>query len=149
MKGMTLIVRNVVGLITAFVMLYGLYVAATGHTSPGGGFTGGVILLAGAVMLVLAYGGQRVRQRAGIGRCRTLSGIAALGFVSVALLGYAFGGFFYNFLPKHADGKHCGGTILLLDFLICVMVATGLTGLLLALIGGKTPAAAWSETGLP
>ncbi len=59
MKGMTLIVRNTARLVSAFVMLYALYVAATGHMAPGGGFTGGVIIMAGVVgvSVVAAWAG--------------------------------------------------------------------------------------------
>ena len=38
-----------------FIQLFGLYVVAHGHYSPGGGFQGGVILGASLILLAMAY----------------------------------------------------------------------------------------------
>ena len=46
-EGLSLIVKNITRLLSAFILLYGIYVVLYGHVSPGGGFTGGVILAAG------------------------------------------------------------------------------------------------------
>jgi len=51
-----LIVKTVIRLFTPFIQIYGLYVIAHGHYSPGGGFQGGVILAASVILLVLAFG---------------------------------------------------------------------------------------------
>ncbi|HAU38896.1 MAG TPA: sodium:proton antiporter, partial [Phycisphaerales bacterium] len=52
--GMTLIVRSTAKLVTGFIAVFGIYIALTGHLSPGGGFAGGVILAAAAILIVLA-----------------------------------------------------------------------------------------------
>ncbi len=39
-KGMTLIVKTVTRFTLGFILIYGIYVALTGHESPGGGFAG-------------------------------------------------------------------------------------------------------------
>lgn len=49
------IIKTVCRIITPFIQLYGLYVVAHGHYSPGGGFQGGCILAASFILLVLAY----------------------------------------------------------------------------------------------
>lgn len=135
MKGMTLIVRNVAGLISSFVMLYGLYVVATGHLAPGGGFAGGVIIMAGVVMLVLAFGGERAKVVLEEKRCHVIDGSGALAFALVALLGLFLGGFFKNFLPVGKVHEFfSGGTILISNVAIGVKVAAGLVGIFLALI---------------
>ena len=54
-----LIVKTIVRLFTPFIQIYGLYVIAHGHYSPGGGFQGGVILAASIVLLALAFGLRR------------------------------------------------------------------------------------------
>ncbi|MCK5679325.1 Na(+)/H(+) antiporter subunit B [bacterium] len=51
-----LIVRTVVRVFTPFIQIYGLYVIAHGHYSPGGGFQGGVILAASVILLALSFG---------------------------------------------------------------------------------------------
>ena len=132
---MTLIVRNVAGLISGFVMLYGLYVVSTGHLAPGGGFAGGVIIMAGVVMLILAYGGDRARELMAENRCHVLDGSGALVFALVALFGIWLGGFFVNFLPHGEVHKFLsGGTILLSNLAIGLKVAAGLVGIFLALV---------------
>lgn len=51
-----LIVKTIIRLFTPFIQIYGLYVIAHGHYSPGGGFQGGVILAASIILLALAFG---------------------------------------------------------------------------------------------
>ncbi len=50
-----LIIRTVCRLLVPFIQLFGLYVVAHGHHSPGGGFQGGVILGAAYILLAIAY----------------------------------------------------------------------------------------------
>ena len=54
-----LIVKTIIRLFTPFIQIYGLYVIAHGHYSPGGGFQGGVILAASIILLALAFGLRR------------------------------------------------------------------------------------------
>ncbi|MFW6323799.1 MAG: hydrogen gas-evolving membrane-bound hydrogenase subunit E, partial [Desulfovibrionales bacterium] len=49
------IVSRVAKLMIPFIHLFGLYVIAHGHHSPGGGFQGGVILGAGFLLLALSH----------------------------------------------------------------------------------------------
>jgi multicomponent Na+:H+ antiporter subunit B len=135
MKGMSLICRNIVGLIAGMVTLYGVYVVSTGHLAPGGGFAGGVILMSGVVMVVLAFGGDRARELAAEGRCHVLDGLGALAFAGIALLGFLAGGFFVNFLPKGTVHQYLSsGTILPINLAIGLKVGAGLVGIFLALI---------------
>ena len=55
-EGMSLIVKNTARLVAGFIAVFGIYIALTGHLSPGGGFAGGVILAAAAVLVILAFG---------------------------------------------------------------------------------------------
>ncbi len=58
-----LIVKTIVRIFTPFIQIYGLYVIAHGHYSPGGGFQGGVILAASIVLLSLAFGLRRTMSK--------------------------------------------------------------------------------------
>ena len=58
-----LIVKTVVRIFTPFIQIYGLYVIAHGHYSPGGGFQGGVILAASIVLLAMAFGLKRTMSK--------------------------------------------------------------------------------------
>jgi len=57
------IVKTVCRAITPVIQLYGLYVIAHGHYSPGGGFQGGCILAASFILMVLAYDMKAVKKR--------------------------------------------------------------------------------------
>ena len=67
-KGMSLIVKTVTKLTLGFILLYGIYVALTGHLSPGGGFAGGVIVALSFIHVMLAFGKEaalkKLRSRA-------------------------------------------------------------------------------------
>ncbi|MDI6787711.1 MAG: MnhB domain-containing protein [Planctomycetota bacterium] len=57
------VVQTTARLIIPFIQLFGLYVIMHGHSSPGGGFQGGVILGASFILWILAYDLTLVRQR--------------------------------------------------------------------------------------
>ena len=133
-SGMTLIVKSTTRLITGFIVVFGLYVAATGHVSPGGGFAGGVILAAAAVLVVLTFGQKASAKLITESQCHAWDGAAAMGFLAVALCGYFGGGFFENFMPKGQVGQLAsGGTIPVANLAIVIKVGAGLAGGFLAL----------------
>jgi len=140
-EGMTLVVRSTARLITGFIAVFGVYVALTGHVSPGGGFAGGVILAAAAVLVVLAFGRRAASALVTERTCHTWDAAGAMGFLVVAVLGYFVGGFFVNFLPVgRLHELVSGGMIPLANLAILVKVGAGLAGAFLAL-------AAWRRLG--
>ena len=139
-SGMTLIVRNVSKLVVGFIAVFGLYVALTGHISPGGGFAGGVILAAAAVLIVLAFGKDYAGKLLTEPGCHVWDAVGALAFLLIALLGYFAGDFFLNFFTKVGNPPghdvttlNSGGTIALSNLAIFVKVGAGLAGAFLAL----------------
>ena len=56
--GLGVIVGTVARWLKGLVLLYGIYLVAYGHVSPGGGFAGGVVIACGFVLLTLAGGGR-------------------------------------------------------------------------------------------
>ncbi|UCH44717.1 MAG: Na(+)/H(+) antiporter subunit B [Nitrospiraceae bacterium] len=58
-----IIIKTVCRAIIPFIQLYGLYVIAHGHYSPGGGFQGGCILAASFILMVLAYDIKEMKKR--------------------------------------------------------------------------------------
>ncbi len=99
--GMSLIVGTVTHWVCAFIMLYGLYIAAYGHLTPGGGFAGGVILACGFMLMMLAFGKKRLGKSLSLGRASVLDCFGALFFWLLAAAGILLGGgiLFKNFLP--------------------------------------------------
>ncbi len=139
--GMTLIVKNVARLVTGFIAIFGVYIALTGHISPGGGFAGGVILAAAAVLIVLAFGKDVAGKMVTEPKCHVWDSIGACSFLAVALLGYFSGEFFVNFIsvmsPDTVGQKVgrlvSGGTIPISNLAILIKVAAGLAGAFVAL----------------
>ena len=135
--GMTLIVKNTARLIAGFIAVFGIYIAATGHLSPGGGFAGGVIIAAAAVLVVLAFGKDAAATVLGERQCHVWDAAGALAFLAVALCGYfVAGGFFGHFLADSLGEPHTlrsGGAIPLSNLAILVKVGAGLAGAFLAL----------------
>ena len=76
-----LIVRTVCRRLAPFIQLFGLYVIMHGHSSPGGGFQGGVILAASFILLALAEGAEMVQRR--------FSAATLTAFMSAGVLLYA------------------------------------------------------------
>jgi multisubunit Na+/H+ antiporter MnhB subunit len=83
--GMTLIVKTVTRLTLGFILIYGIYIGLTGHSSPGGGFAGGVIIALSLVHIMLAFGREVALHRIRRGMLRVLVGFAALVFLYIVM----------------------------------------------------------------
>jgi len=142
--GMTSIVKNTARLVTGFIAVFGVYTALTGHLSPGGGFAGGVILAAAAMLVVLAFGKDYSMKIISERQSHLWDAAGAMGFLVVAMCGYLVGGFFVNFIPVKEQQLHSlfsGGAIPLSNLAILVKVGAGLAGAFLALSAFKLAAA--------
>ncbi len=134
MRGMTLIVKTTASLLIGFVVLFGAYIILTGHLSPGGGFAGGVILAAGLLLIVLAFGADPLRKGLGHNFALVWESLGAVGFLAVALLGFIAGTFFAHFIPHLTGfGLLTGGSIVLSNIAIGIKVGAGLFGAFLML----------------
>jgi len=84
-KGMTLIVKTITRLTLGFILLYGIYIALSGHMSPGGGFVGGVIIALSFVHVMLAFGKEVALKRLHSYSLRFSICIAALVFLYIVM----------------------------------------------------------------
>jgi multisubunit Na+/H+ antiporter MnhB subunit len=82
---MTLIVKTVTRLTLGFILIYGIYIGMTGHSSPGGGFAGGVIIALALVHIMLAFGREVALHWIRRGMLRVLVGLGALVFLYIVL----------------------------------------------------------------
>jgi multicomponent Na+:H+ antiporter subunit B len=122
-------VRALGAMLVAPVVVLGAYIVAHGHLTPGGGFQGGVILAAAAV---LVYGAgqyvplRRVRQ---VTALELADAVGAAGFALVAVGGLVLGlAALHNFLGYGIDGSlWSAGTIPVLNTTVGVEVAGGVT----------------------
>jgi len=138
MQGMTPIVKTVTSLVSAFILLYGIYIVLYGHLTPGGGFAGGVILACCFILLLLAFGKSFVDGILSERAPYLWDCVGAMAFLAVALFGYYGGHFFNNFLVPAASHSGAaaagdfrlfsGGIILPCNIFIGVKVAACLFG---------------------
>jgi multicomponent Na+:H+ antiporter subunit B len=78
------IVKTVCRLLAPFIQLFGLYVIMHGHSSPGGGFQGGVILASSYILLAVADGIDVVNRRLSL---KMLTGYMSTGVLLYAGIG--------------------------------------------------------------
>jgi len=62
-KHESIIIKTIARLLTPFIQIFALYVIMHGHSSPGGGFQGGVILGASFILLGISFGMKEVKKR--------------------------------------------------------------------------------------
>ena len=135
---MSKIVKTITDISFPLIMIYGLYVIAHGHLTPGGGFQGGAIVASGLALLLVAYGAEWIMDKIKESNLSILESLGALGFISVAFLGLIFGGmFFTNFIAgtsmlfggipiSTAADVNTGGTLPLMNFAVGLKVIAGL-----------------------
>jgi multicomponent Na+:H+ antiporter subunit B len=137
---MSKIVKTISGIAFPFITIYGLYVIAHGHLTPGGGFQGGAIVASGFAMVLVSYGSIWIMDRVKEKNLSILESLGAVCFILLALLGLGFGTvFFNNFLvgtnslfgvvPAVGSGLaniNTGGVIPLMNFAVGLKVIAGL-----------------------
>ena len=126
MKGMTTIVKNISSLVMVPIFVFGLYVVAFGHSGPGGGFAGGVVLASLYVLFLLAFGREFAVKILPPSLTLKLGCFAALAFISVAVAGLWYGreAFFWNFLHKKYPDFIESGIIALAEYFFALIVAS-------------------------
>ena len=102
MSGMSRIVKTIASVAFPFTMIYGLYVIAHGHLTPGGGFQGGAVVASSLTMILVAYGSIWTLGKIKEKNLSLLESLGAIGFIGLALFGIFFGidVFFNNFLAN-------------------------------------------------
>ena len=94
-----LIIKTSCRLLVPFIQLFGLYVIAHGHYSPGGGFQGGVILGASIIMLAISYDLRTIIERISEKMVAVLCAVGVLIFSGTGALCLLLG---VNFLDYNA-----------------------------------------------
>ncbi|MDR2167520.1 MAG: MnhB domain-containing protein [Clostridiales bacterium] len=122
-KERPIFLKQVIGALVPFVMVYGIYILFNGALSPGGGFSGGAILGVSLVLASVAYGPKAVRK---FFPYKTLSIFRVVAFSAyVILLAYAF--IMYNqdlytiFRPGNPESLFGAGMILPLNLSVGII----------------------------
>ena len=134
--GMTLIVKTITRLTVGLILLYGIYIVLHGHISPGGGFAGGVIIALSFIHLVLAFGREKALKKLSMAAASLLENLGALMFLTIALLGFMGGYFFFNFFISKGRpfDLFSAGIIPLCNIAICLKVGAGLFAIFIVLV---------------
>ena len=117
---MTLIVKMITRLTVGLILIYGIYIVLRGHTSPGGGFAGGVIVALSFIHLILAFGKEHILAKIDENKGILAASLAAVVFLTTAA--YGFG------------GRHSPALAILYDIALAVMVGVGLFLVFLVLV---------------
>jgi multicomponent Na+:H+ antiporter subunit B len=137
MKGMTVIVKKTTQLIAGMVFMYGIYIIAHGHLTPGGGFAGGAVIAGSFILLILSFGSdflKLIREETGT---TLFENLAILMVLLLALSGLLIGtrAFFLNWLPKGIVGDLLSaGMLPLYNIFIGIEVAASILSIFLALV---------------
>lgn len=135
MSEMSKIVRTITSLGFPFALIYGLYVIAHGHLTPGGGFQGGAVVASALAMLLVAFGSTWIMKRVKEKTLSLFESTGAVLFIFLAFLGLLFGAvFFNNFL---VGSPYLFGTIPLLGSTLADINTAGVLPLMNFAVGLK------------
>ncbi|HID93940.1 MAG TPA: hypothetical protein EYP60_07575 [bacterium (Candidatus Stahlbacteria)] len=135
MKGMTIIVKTITRLIAGLILLYGIYIVAHGHLTPGGGFPGGCVIAGSFILFLLAYGKDIVYRRLRKNVIAFFEPFGGFIFLVVALLGAVVGFFFINFLSKGTPlHLFSAGVIPICNIAIAIKVGSALFAIFVAFL---------------
>jgi multicomponent Na+:H+ antiporter subunit B len=114
------------------VVLLGLYVAAHGYITPGGGFQGGVVLMTGAALIYLAGEYRAFLDLSPTPAVDFAEGAGAGAYIATGLAALALGSaYLENFLPLGTAGTlAASGTVVILNVAIALEVAAAFVLLL-------------------
>ena len=134
---MTIIVKKVEQIISGIIFLYGIYIIMHGHITPGGGFTGGVIIAGAFIFLIVVYGDtiQKLKNKREF--AIVLGGVAMLAFIFFTVSGLFLETpvFFKNYsFFGQLGNNNSAGLIPVYDIIIGVEVATALYSIFLTLV---------------
>ena len=119
-----IVVKVVCRCLAPFIQLFGLYVVMHGHSSPGGGFQGGVILAASFVLLVLADGRGTLRHHISLAALNVWSSAGVLIFAGLGVVCLALGANYLDYGPlPFAEPRSAGMLIIEIGVGITVMAA--------------------------
>jgi multicomponent Na+:H+ antiporter subunit B len=112
-----------------FMFLFGFYLLAYGHLSPGGGFQGGVVISSGIILLALSRGAQSVEILFPIRRLSMTEAATYLLLLASGVAGMVLGVGFLGNLFGVGDAVEVPrvGFILLLNVLIGLKVGAGVS----------------------
>ena len=119
-------------------IVYMFYIILHGHLSPGGGFQGGVLMVALVALLYMGHGYEETVSSLSYHILHTTEGLASIFYVALGLLGVAMGAqFAQNVLYTHGaiGDLYSSGTIFWMNVTVGIKVITGVGSIALLMLG--------------
>ncbi len=143
-KERSIIVKCAADKFLPFALVFGIYIILFGTVSPGGGFQGGVIVASAALLLYLGYGYKTATKVINTEVLRINESVGATLYVMLGFIGIIGGAnfcrnIFYN-IGKVGD-LVSAGTITFMGWSVGYKVLTGVSFLLLLMLGLLAPGA--------
>ena len=123
--------------IMPFALVYLFYIILHGHMTPGGGFQGGVLMVAVYTLIYLGYGYEDTSIALGMDKLHHVEGWASVAYILLAMLGIAFGGSFCEnvlFAEGEIGELWSSGTVFLMNAAVGAKVVTGVGMLALSML---------------
>ena len=120
-----------IGIVYMFYIIHG-------HLSPGGGFQGGVLMVALIALVYMGHGYRVTMDAFSYHILHTSEGLASIFYVALGLLGVAMGAqFAQNVLYTHGaiGDLYSSGTIFWMNVTVGIKVLTGVGSIALLMIG--------------
>ena len=154
MKNENIQIRHGVGhslnLVFPLTMVYMCYIILHGPLSPGGGFQGGVLMVAAVTILYLGHGYETTTRALSADLLHGTEGFASILYVALAMLGVSVGmQFCQNLLYKHGNigDLYSSGTIFWMNLTVGLKVLTGVGSIALLMLGLVNERSAQNEKG--
>lgn len=119
------ILREITTMMIPFIQMYGLYIIAHGHLSPGGGFAGGTVLAISMILYTLASGLDQSLKKIPHKVSSTMESFGATWYAAIGLVGVLRGA---NFLMNRGAGVPLGrpGQLFSSGLVMIITVGVGL-----------------------
>ena len=146
-----LIVKTAGRLLVPFIFIFGFYIVAHGHLTPGGGFQGGAVIATGVALILVCYYYRECMERfIPVKSFKLIESAGLMLFICTALAGLvAASGFLFNWLNAsgglfgHAvayginpGDLYTAGIIPVLNFAIGIEVFGALSAVLMFMFAG-------------
>ena len=132
------------------MLVYMFYIIFHGHLSPGGGFQGGVLMVAVVTILYLGHDYATTARALSAGFLHGAEGFASVVYVALAMMGVAVGAqFCQNILFQQGEiGElYSSGTIFWMNLTVGIKVLTGVGSIALLMLGLVNERSAQNEKG--
>ncbi len=96
---MSKIVRTQASFLYTLILIFGFYIVAHGHLTPGGGFQGGAVIATGIALVAVAYKFNDVKRWIKKTSLTAAEGVGLLAFIITGISGITTS-FFYNWLAN-------------------------------------------------